>query len=172
MPRRIATTTGVLMIAATLASRATEAAPTASSIQVAARLPTFLAPAPAAPTAAAILFRPGDPASTAEAALIERSLAGAPSLRVRRVPVDAAGSLAGVRVVFVTGGLAGSYSVVERLTRAGALTIGSERACAAAAKCVAAVTAGARVEIFVSRAARQASGLKFKSTFLMLVKEL
>ena len=107
-----------------------------------------------------------------EAALIERTLAATPPLRPRRVSVNAAGGMVGVKVVFVTAGLADSYPLIQRLTRAGALTIGSDRACVVAGKCVVAVTAGARVEIIVSRAARQASGLKFKSTFLMLVKEI
>lgn len=52
------------------------------------------------------------------------------------------------------------------------LTIGSDPACVRAAKCLAAVTSGGRIEILVSRAARAASGLRFKSTFLMLVKEV
>lgn len=162
----------MLAAASALAPQATTAAPTASSIQVAARLPTFLTPAPAAPIQAVILFRPGDPASVAEAALIERTLAQTPSIRIRRVPIDAAAGLTGTRVAFVTNGLSGNYPAIEKLTRAGVLTIGSERGCAAAAKCVASVVSGSRVEIFISRAARQASGLKFKSTFLMLVKEL
>lgn len=159
-------------IAATLSPQALMGAPSARSVQVAARIASFLMPVPVDPVPSVILFRPGDPASVAEAALIERTLAGSPTLRVRRVAVNAAGNLAGVRVVFVTGGLAGSYDLIGRLTRAGALTIGSDRACATAGRCVVAVTTEPKVEIIVSRAARQASGLRFKSTFLMLVKEV
>ena len=157
---------------------AASAASAELNMPVAARVVSFLQPAPAGAITAAILYQPGDPASEAEAGAIERAVAGGlptgkGTIRTRRVPVNALGGLSGVRIAFLTQGLRGSQSdIATAAARQSILTVTSDLACVQSGHCAVAVSSGARVQITVSRAACRAANIQFGSAFLMLVKEI
>ncbi|PZQ58773.1 MAG: hypothetical protein DI544_13135 [Sphingomonas taxi] len=144
------------------------------NVPIAARVVSFLLPAPTGPVNTAIIFAPGNPASLADAAAIERAVGSAKAtVRTRRVPVGALDSLSGYRVAFVTAGLRGEQDdIAAAATRASVVTITSDQACVQAARCVVGIGNGPRVQITVSRAAARSVGAKFGSAFLMLVKEI
>lgn len=146
------------------------------NLPVATRVISFLQPAPSGAIPAAIVYEPGNGASEAEAASIERGgplVAGKGTLRLKRVPVNALGQLAGVRVAFVTSGLrAQEAQIAAAAARGSILTITSDLACVQAAHCVVAISSSPRVQITVSRAAAKAANVQFGSAFLMLVKEI
>ena len=146
------------------------------NLPVATRVISFLQPAPNGSIPAAIVYEPGNAASEAEAASIERSgplVAGKGTLRLKRVAANALGQLAGVRVAFVTSGLRDQEAQIAAVTqRQSILTITSDLACVQAAHCVVAISNAAHVQITVSRAAAKAANIQFGSAFLMLVKEI
>jgi len=156
------------------------AAPTAAelNVPVAARVVSFLQPAPTGVTTVAILYSPDSPASISEAGTIERAMAGGVSagratIRTKRVTADTLGSLAGYRAAFVTAGLKAAYpGIAQAATRASVVTIGSDQSCVQSGGCIVGITGGARVQIIVNRAAARAAKVKFGSAFLMLVKEI
>ncbi len=157
-------------------------APSAASAElnmpVAARVVSFLQPAPAGAISAAIIYQPGDAASEAEASAIERAVAGGlttgkGTIRTRRVSVSALAGLSGVRVAFVTQGLRADQNDIAAATaRQSILTVTSDLACVQSGRCAVAVSSGARVQITVSRAACRAAHIQFGSAFLMLVREI
>ncbi len=148
------------------------------NVAVAARVLSFIQPAPAGAITAVILFNPGDPASEAEAASIERSVAGGMTigkavLRVRRVSANQLGGLAGASVAFVTSGLRDRQADIAAVAQKGSiLTITSDIGCVQAGRCAVAVSSTPKVQITVNRAACQAAHIQFGSAFLMLVKEV
>jgi hypothetical protein len=146
------------------------------NLPVASRVISFLQPAPTGTIPGAIIYQPGNAASEAEAASIERAgplVAGKGSLRLKRVPVGSLGQLAGVRVAFVTSGLREEESqIAAAAARQSILTITSDLNCVQAAHCVVAISSAPRVQITVSRAASKAANIQFGSAFLMLVKEI
>lgn len=153
-------------------------APAEINMPVAARVVSFVQPAPNGAIPAAILYEPGNAASEADAAAIERAVgsglaAGRATLRTRRVPVGGLASLAGYRVAFVTLGLkADQAAVAAAAARSSTLTITADQACVEAGRCVVGISSSPRVQITVSRAAARASNVRFGSAFLMLVKEI
>lgn len=164
------------MMAAMLAASAANAQLAPSSVGASARIVSFLAPALSGSVTTAIVFDPGNPASTAEAAQIENALkggmaAGGAKLMPKKVPVTALGGLAGAKVAFITQGLAAHYGAIASNAR-GVLTITGDKGCAAAGKCVVSITTAGKTDISVSKAARSASGLSFNSMFAMLAKEI
>ncbi|WP_243693823.1 YfiR/HmsC family protein [Sphingomonas sp. BK235] len=148
------------------------------NVPIAVRVVSFLQPPPSGTMPAAIVFSPGNPASIADAAAIERaigggSIAGKAVLRPRRVPATALESLAGYRVAFVAAGTrADQDAIAAAASRASVVTITSDEACVQAARCVVGIASGARVQITVNRAAARAANARFGSAFLMLVKEI
>jgi hypothetical protein len=146
------------------------------NLPVATRVISFLQPAPSGIIPAAIVYEPGNAASEAEAASIERAgplVAGKGTLRLKRVSVGALGGLAGVRVAFVTAGLRDQQGQIgAAAARQSILTITSDLACVQAARCAVAISSSPRVQITVSRAAAKAANIQFGSAFLMLVKEI
>lgn len=146
------------------------------NLPVATRVISFLQPAPSGVIPAAIVYDPGNAASEAEAASIERAgplVAGKGSLRLKRVAVGALGGLAGMRVAFITTGLRDSEGQIgAAAARQSILTITSDLACVQAGHCVVAISSSPRVQITVSRAAAKAANVQFGSAFLMLVKEI
>ncbi|MBW8911328.1 MAG: hypothetical protein JF564_05470 [Sphingomonas sp.] len=125
---------------------------------------------------AAIIFEPGNAASEADAAAIERAApqpAGKAVLKLKRVAVGALGGLAGVRVAFVTTGLRDQHAQIAAATlRQSILTITSDLSCVEAAQCIVGINGSPRVQITISRAASKAARIQFGSAFLMLVKEI
>lgn len=148
------------------------------NVPVAARVISFQQPPPARAIVAAIIFDPADPESAAEAAAIEKQVgggvnAGKAQVRVRRVPANQLGGLAGAEVAFVTSGIRERQAdIAAAAQRGGILTITSDLACVSAGRCAVAVSSGAKVQITVNRAACKAAKIQFNSAFLMLVKEL
>lgn len=146
------------------------------NIPVATRVISFLQPALSGSIPAAIVYEPGNAASEAEAASIERAgplVAGKGTLRLKRVAANALGQLAGVRVAFVTSGLRDAEGqIAAAAARQSILTITSDLACVQAAHCAVAISTTPRVQITVSRAASKAANIQFGSAFLMLVKEI
>jgi len=146
------------------------------NIPVATRVISFVQPAVSGSIPAAIIYAPGNAASEAEAASIERAgplVAGKGTLRLKRVAANALGQLAGMRVAFVTSGLRDvEGQIAAAAARQSILTITSDLACVQAAHCVVAISATPRVQITVSRAASKAANIQFGSAFLMLVKEI
>jgi len=143
---------------------------------VATRVISFLQPQLSGSIPAAIIYQPGNAASEAEAASIERAgplIAGKGTLRLKRVPANALGQLAGVRVAFVTSGLREAEGqIAAAAARQSILTITSDLACVQAGHCAVAISTTPRVQITVSRAAAKAANIQFGSAFLMLVKEI
>jgi hypothetical protein len=146
------------------------------NLPVATRVVSFLQPPPGGVIPAAIIYAPGNAASEAEAASIERAgplVAGKGTLHLKRVPVSALSGLAGVRVAFVTSGLRDSQAqIAAAASRQSILTITSDLSCVQAGRCVVAISSVPRVQITVSRAASKAANIQFGSAFLMLVKEI
>lgn len=165
-----------ILLAALLATIPAEAI-AALDVPVASRVVTFVQPAPSGVVPAAIIWEPGNAASEAEASAIEESIGaglmvGRGTLHARRVSVANLAGLAGVRVAFVTAGLHQQQQVADIAARNGVVTITSDLACVQAARCVVGVTGGVRPQITVSRAAAKATGTRFGTAFLMLVKEI
>lgn len=148
------------------------------NVPVAVRVVSFLQPPPSGKVPGAIIFDPGNKASVSEAAAIESAVgsglsAGRATLQVRRVPVDSLSRLTGVSIAFVTQGLRDQQSEIAALSaRRSILTISSDPACVAAARCVVGISATPKVQITVSRTAARASKIQFSSAFLMLVEEV
>jgi hypothetical protein len=148
-----------------------------TNVAIAARVVSFLQPPPSGAIQMAIVFEPGNAASEADAAAIERAVgeglsAGRAAIRTRRVPVGGV-SLAGYRAAFVTAGLqAEQASIATAAARSSTVTISSDIGCVQAGHCVVGISGGSRVQIIVSRAAARASNARFGSAFLMLVKEI
>jgi hypothetical protein len=148
------------------------------NVAVAARVIGFRQPSPAGPFIAAIVFDPGEAASEAEAAAIERSIGGGLPvgkgvLRVKRVAAGNLAGLAGTSVAFVTGGLRSRQDeIAAAAQRASVLTITSDLGCVQAGHCAVAVSSTPKVQITVSRSACKAARIQFGSAFLMLVKEI
>ena len=148
------------------------------NVQVAARVVSFLQPAPSGAVQAAIIYEPGNAASEADAAAIERGIggglaAGKALIRTRRVPVGALNTLGSYRAAFVTAGLRNEQpAIAAAAARTSVVTITSDQACVQAGRCVAGITSKPRVQITVSKAAARAAKIRFGSAFLMLVKEI
>lgn len=148
------------------------------NLPIAARVVSFLQPPPSGAVNAAILFSPGNPASLADAAAIERMVgagveAGKTSLHTRRVPVTALDQLSGYRVAFVTAGLRASHDdIAAAAARHSVVTITSDQSCVQAGRCVVGIATAPRVQITVSRSAARAVNARFGSAFLMLVREI
>lgn len=148
------------------------------NVPIAARVISFRQPALGGPIMTAILYEPGNGASEAEAALIERTIGsglvvGRSVIRTRRVPISTMGTLSGFSVAFVTTGLRDDQaSIAAAADRSSVLTITSDSACVNAGRCVVGITQGAKVQITVNRAAARAANIRFGSAFLMLIKEI
>jgi len=157
----------------------TQPAPSAVlNVPVAARVITFVHPAPVGVVPVAIVYEPGNAASEADAADMERALSngitiGRATLRTRRVAVSNLGQLSGVKAAFVTTGLRAYQDEVAAAAGAqSVLTITADSACVISGKCVVGITSPNRTQIIVSKAAARRSGIRFGSAFLMLVKEV
>ena len=149
----------------------------ALNLPVASRVVGFTRPAPNGNITAGIVYDPGNAASAAEAAAIEQQAAGRLStgratIKVRKIPVNALGGLAGVHIAFVTVGVREQQQVADLAARNSILTITSDIACVQAARCVVGITGGSQPQISVSRAAAKAGKIRFGSAFLMLIKEI
>ena len=149
---------------------------TAAGVQASTRIMTFLQPPLSGPLVAAIVYRPGDAQSEAEAQIIERALAagtavGKMTVKSRRIATNALADLAGAKIAFVTQG-SNYRGVASAAGQHSILTISADPACVKAGLCVVAINSVPKVQILVSKAASTACNLKFGSAFLMLVREM
>ncbi|QXT35412.1 YfiR family protein [Sphingomonas sanguinis] len=148
------------------------------NVPVAARIISFVQPAPVGNIPVAIIYQPGNAGSEAEASDMERALLhggtfGRVTFRSRRVPVADLGQMSGARAAFVTSGLRSYQADVAAAASAQAiLTITSDTSCVSAGRCVVGITEGNKTQIVVSREAARRNHIRFGSAFLMLVKEI
>lgn len=156
-------------------------APAASAtlnVPVAARVLSFVQPAPSGIIPVAIVYQAGNADSESEATGMERALArssvsGQALIRTRRVPVSNLAQLSGSRAAFVTSGLHNYQSdLAETASAQAILTITSDTGCVVAGRCVVGISEGAKTQIVVSKEAARRSRIRFGSAFLMLVKEI
>ena len=118
----------------------------------------------------AILFDAGNPASSAEADAVAGLLGGAGLTGTKVAASGAAG--AGAKVLFVTSGLNGSWgSIASAAASAKKITATFDDSCIKAGKCVLGIQSAPSVEIKVSKAAAEASGVTFGAAFKMMIKE-
>lgn len=148
------------------------------NVPVAARVMSFVQPAPSGIIPVAIVYQPGNGGSEAEASEMERALSrssvsGHASIRTRRVAVSNLAQMSGARAAFVTSGLRTWQSdLAETASAQAILTITSDTGCVVAGRCVVGITEGAKTQIVVSKEAARRSRIRFGSAFLMLVKEV
>jgi hypothetical protein len=163
---------------ATLLWPASSAPSAVLNVPVAARVMSFVQPAPSGIIPVAIVYQPGNNGSEAEASDMERALArsavsGRASIRTRRVAVSNLAQMSGMRAAFVTSGLRSYQSdLAETASAQAILTITSDTGCVVAGRCVVGITQGAKTQIVVSKEAARRSRIRFGSAFLMLVKEI
>jgi hypothetical protein len=145
------------------------------NMAVAARALGFLEPRLSGPTPVAIVYDAGDSASEADAREIARGLAAAApsgvSFQTQLVPASGLGAIGRARVVFLASGVSSQAAVFAVASKAHAVTVSFDLGCVNAGRCVIGVRTAPKVEILVSRAARQSSGVAFSQAFLMLVTE-
>ncbi len=168
----------LLITAVCVLSLLAPAASATLNVPVAARVMSFVQPAPSGIIPVAIVYQVGNAGSEFEASEMEHALArssvsGQASIRTRRVPVSNLSQLSGSRAAFVTSGLRNYQSELAETASAQAiLTITSDTGCVVAGRCVVGISEGANTQIVVSREAARRSRIRFGSAFLMLVKEI
>jgi len=160
-----------------LGSYSAAADTSAKDIKIAARAVAFMTNAPTGDVVTAIVFDPANGASKAEADAIMAAMAkgvkaGKAKLTPKLVSVDSLGDLEGSRVAFVTSELGAHQEAIFSAASAQAiLVISTDMTCVNTGNCVVGVASKPKVAIVISRSARDASGVGFKSAFLMMVKE-
>lgn len=146
-------------------------------LQVATRALGFLDPALAGTVTTAIVYDKGNAASQAEAQKIVAAFgaglaAKGATLKPKLVDVDQIGQMGDAKVVVLTSGLGGKQAgIFAEAAKRGAVTVSTDMACVNSGKCVVGVASAPKVEIVISKAAREASKVKFAAAFLMMVKE-
>jgi hypothetical protein len=145
------------------------------NIAVATRAVGFMVPKLAGVTPVAVVHAAGDSASEADANQIARALSSASVngliFKPQLVASNDLGAISRVKVVFVASRTPNQAAVFNAASKAHAVTISFDMGCVAAGHCIVGVRTSPKVEIVVSRAARQASGINFSQAFLMLVTE-
>lgn len=142
-------------------------------IQVAGRALTFMENGPTGPTTVGIVFDPDKPASVAEKNAIMAAIGGgysAGAVTISGRPMEA-GSLAGVKFVFITHGV--DYGAVGAEARSKhIIAIGSDPGCVQSGACAMGVSTDPTVQITVNHNAAAAVGASFKAAFRMLIHEI
>lgn len=145
------------------------------NMAVAARALGFVEPKLSGPIGVAIVYDSASSASEADARELVRELTAAapPGVTFQPVLVPQTGlaALGRARVVFLASGVDNQAGVFAAASKAHAVTVSFDLGCVGAGRCVLGVRTAPKVEIIVSRAARQASGVAFSQAFLMLVTE-
>ncbi|GER08060.1 hypothetical protein GCM10007972_10010 [Iodidimonas muriae] len=168
------TVAALLFIATPLTASATSE----KDLQVAARALSFVSNMPAGSVDTAVLYDPANAASKSDAEAIHAYLAAHPAagkakLAPRLVAADDLSSLSSAKVAFIAeGASAYTAAIAQTAQSSGIVTLSSDLACVQGGHCVVGIASAPRVEIFVSRAAKDAVGASFASAFLMLVSEI
>ncbi len=165
-----------LVIAFSVGITTGAAAVAASDMQVAARVVSFMDNPPTGTLRVGIVYAPGNPQSSADAAQVQQMLgsglrAGNLVLLPVMVKIDEVAS-ANVGLFFLTGGVgaeAAKLGEVARTRRVPCVTL--DLAEVRAGACAVGVRSEPRVEILVNRAAATSSGITFSTAFRMLITE-
>lgn len=152
-----------------------QAATSQKDLAILSRALGFMEPRLAGTVPTAIVYESGDAASEADAKFIKTGLANAGlknvQLVARLTSSKDIGGIAGSKVVVVAAGVGNQSAIFAAAAKQGAVTISSDMGCVAAGHCVIGARSTPKVEIVVSKAARQASRVGFSQAFLMLVRE-
>jgi len=149
----------------------------AKDIQIAARAVAFMTNAPTGDVVTAIIYDPANNASKTEADAIMAAMAkgvkaGKAKLFPKLVSVVSLENLNGSKVAFITSGMGKHHAAIFTAASAQAiLIISTDMSCVNTGNCVVGVASKPKVAIIISRSARDAAGIGFKSAFLMMVKE-
>lgn len=147
-----------------------------SDLKVAARALSFMENAPVGTVRVGIVFDPGNPQSAADAAELQRLMAaglrvGNLTLQPVLVRADDIGNVQ-VALFFLTGGAGAAGRLGEAMRARRLPCITTDLARVSDGACAIGVRSSPRVEIFVNKAAAEASGVKFSTAFRMLITEL
>lgn len=157
-----------------LGGTAAHAQPDMKDFQVLARAIGFTENAPKGDVTMGIVFDPANGASAAEADSIVGTIGGgvkAGSLKLLAEKVEVGSAAASsAKVLFYTDGIDGG-SVFSAASGKGVITASTHDACLNAGNCVMVVKSKPKVDIRVSTAAAQASGVAFGSAFRMMITE-
>ncbi len=146
-------------------------------IEVVTRVLQFVTPETTNTATVAILFDPQRPGSqsqadTLAAAVPPRAPDSRISLQAKTMPVTAL-NLEGVSIALMTPGLTDHHQVISAAAAGRrVITVSGDKACAEAQHCVFSVSTVPYVNLWFSRAAARAAGLRFSPALLMLVKKV
>ncbi len=149
-----------------LSGVANAAAPTDKDAQIILRTLGFFEPAVTGDVGVAVVYGGGVSKAEAEAIAQTLSVSGSKG----KILALATNDLSGAKIVFVPDGYT-DYAPVEAATKAGKITLDKSGACMNADKCVLSIVAEPKVQITVAPVALAASGLKFNSSFKMMITE-
>ena len=149
---------------------------TAKDAQVLGRTLSYVGDGMAGVAVVGIVLAPGSPASQQDAELVRAAIgeglsAGRVKLETRLVLVDQLSSVSGINAFFVTLESAGYPSVMLAAQRLHVPVISTDMACAERAACVVSFSSEPTVQIVISRAAADRTGVRFTQAFRMLVTE-
>lgn len=152
-----------------------EASLSRRDVQVLARALGFLHPPPAGEAWIAVVFAPGDAASRQDAERIaalfgEGLRAEGAVLRARAVPANALPAGGHAALIAAVGAPGEALMAAARAQRIACITAALEQV--EAGRCTLWIRSEPRVQIAISRAAAQASGLGLAAAFRMMVREL
>lgn len=151
---------------------------TKKDLDVAARTFKFLSNKISGPVTAAVVYDPSNPQSKSAADGLKGLLGGGfkgggATLTAELVEVGSLDKIGSAAVAFVTPGLEAHYGAIFAATsQKGLLSIGSEKTCVEAGKCVLSVESEPSVKIYVSKSAAAASSIEFQQAFRMMITEL
>jgi len=159
-----------------LATHASSAEFTGKDAQVLGRTLSYVGDGMAGVVVVGIVLAPGSPASQQDAELVRAVIgegfsAGRVKLETRLLLVDQLSSVSGVNALYVTLGSAGYPSVMLAAQRLHVPTVSADMACVERAACVVGFTSEPTVQIVISRAAADRTGVRFTQAFRMLVTE-
>jgi hypothetical protein len=151
---------------------------TAKDMQVVARALGFLEKPPTGTVEIGIVVNPAQAESAKEGESLRTLLgdgfqAGKIVLKPRLVPVADIGSASGLAALFVTHGMGAQTDAIAAVAKANHLvTVTTDDACVQSGKCVLSIKTEPALEIVVSKAAAEAAGVTFATSFRVLIKEI
>lgn len=147
-----------------------QAADSAKTMQVLARVIGFLQNGPTGEVHVAVVDGPG--ADAAMAAFGGGVTVGTVTLKPTKVPV-AALAASGAKVVFIPESAGAVQAAVAAATKGSKMiVVSSDTGCATAGRCALGVVSEPKVEIIMNRAVAGAANISFQSAFRPMVREL
>lgn len=165
-----------LLLPATSIAQAPASA-TDKDLQVAVRTFGFAYGMPKGDIDIEIVYNPNNPASSTDAAQVEKIITGGGAfanrtLRAKVVPVNEMGST-NSRLAYITHGMQSEYEALfQRAKSKNMLTFSTDFQCVDSQKCVMGVTADPTIKIEISRSATAASGLEFSQALKLMIREV